>query len=183
MLLQIFWVFTKVALFSWGGGPASMGLMQRETVGLDWVSETEFADALAVSNALPGPVAVKVPTYIGYKLAGVAGAIAGMAGSVLPTFLLMLLVVILFFSIKDSPQAKAMLTAVRPLIVGLLLWTTYDVAVKVFNADKAGWGKGLTQNWSQAIIMVVSFLLLTFTRISPIWLVLAAAAVGMIIYR
>ena len=56
LLWQIFWVFTKVAMFSWGGGPASLGLMQRESVAAGWVTETEFADALAIGNALPGHV-------------------------------------------------------------------------------------------------------------------------------
>ena len=183
LLWSIFWVYTKVAMFSWGGGPASLGLMQRESVAAGWVTETEFADALAIGNALPGPIAVKVPTYIGYKLAGVPGAVSGMAGSVLPTFLLMLVVVVFFFGVKDNPKVKSMLTAVRPLIVGLLLWTAYDVAVKVFNVDKIGWGKGLSQNWSQALIVVVAFALLTLTSISPVWLVIAAALLGLVIYR
>jgi chromate transporter len=183
LLWQIFWVFTKVAMFSWGGGPASLGLMQRESVAAGWVSETEFADAMAIGNALPGPIAIKVPTYVGYKLAGIPGAISGMAGSALPAFLLMLVVVVFFFSVKDNPKVKSMLTAVRPLIVGLLLWTAYDVAIKVFNVDKVGWAKGLAQNWSQALIVVASFVILAFTSISPVWLVIATAILGLIIYR
>ncbi len=183
LLWKIFWLYTKVAMFSWGGGPASLGLMQRESIAAGWVTETEFADAMAIGNALPGPIAIKVPTYVGYKLAGIPGAISGMAGSAVPAFLLMLVVVVFFFSVKDNPKVKSMLTAVRPLIVGLLLWTAYDVATKVFNADKIGWGKGLAQNWSQVLIVAVTFLLLTFTSISPVWLVIAAALLGLVIYR
>ena len=106
-----------------------------------------------------------------------------MAGSALPAFLLMLVVVIFFFSVKDNPKVKSMLTAVRPLIVGLLLWTAYDVAIKIFNVDKVGWAKGLSQNWSQALIVVASFVILAFTSISPVWLVIATALLGLIIYR
>lgn len=183
LLWHIFWLFTKVAMFSWGGGPASLGLMQRETVAADWVTAEEFADSVAVANALPGPVAIKVPTYVGYKLAGIPGAVMGMLGSALPTFLLMLIVVVFFFSVKDSPKVKSMLTAVRPFIVALLLWTAYDMAFKVFDADKVGWGKALQNGWSQALIVVISFALLTFTKISPIWMVLTAALLGLVIYR
>jgi len=57
LLWRIFILFTRVALFSWGGGPASMALMQRETAAAGWVTPAEFADALAVGNALPGPIA------------------------------------------------------------------------------------------------------------------------------
>ncbi len=183
LLWDIFWLFTKVAMFSWGGGPASLGLMQREVVAANWTTSEEFADAVAVANALPGPVAIKVPTYVGYKLAGLPGAIMGMLASALPTFLLMLVVVAFFFGVKDSPKVKSMLTAVRPFVVALLLWTAYDMAVKVFDADKIGWGKALQNGWSQALIVVASFALLTFTKISPVWMVIAAAILGLILYR
>src|SRR5512136_1620646 len=137
LLWKIFLLFTRVALFSWGGGPASLALMQREattalwvppggTAPVPWVTPSEFADAVAVGNALPGPIAPQVSAYVGYKLAGVPGAIAAAAGTVLPTTLLMLIMVVCFFSIKDSQLVKAMLKVVRPVVVGLLLWTAYD---------------------------------------------------------
>ena len=74
LLWQIFWLFTKVAMFSWGGGPASLGLMQREVVSAGWLSPDEFADDIALSNALPGPTAPQASAYVGYKLAGWQGA-------------------------------------------------------------------------------------------------------------
>jgi chromate transporter len=60
LLWEIFILFSRVALFSWGGGPASMGLMQREAVSAQWVTPEQFADALAIGNALPGPIAPQV---------------------------------------------------------------------------------------------------------------------------
>ena len=102
LLWQIFWLFTKVAMFSWGGGPGSMGLMQRETVAAGWMQPDEFADGMALGNALPGPIAPQVSAFVGYKLAGTAGAIVAVAGTVLPTTILMLVVVIYFFSFKDT---------------------------------------------------------------------------------
>ena len=183
LLWQIFWVFSKVAMVSWGGGPASMGLMQNETVDMGWVTPEEFADALALGNALPGPIAVKVPVYIGYKLAGLLGALAGVAGSVVPTALLMGIVVVFFFGIKDSPAVKAMLAAVRPLIVGLLLWTAYTTAYAVFNVKKLGWGPGLAAEWDKLLIVAASFVVLTFTEVSPVLLVLVAALAGFLLYR
>lgn len=183
LLWKIFWLFTKVAMFSWGGGPASMGLMQRETVAAGWVTVEEFADALAVGNALPGPIAIKAPVYVGYKIAGVPGAIAGVAGSAVPAALVMGLVVVYFFGVKDSPAVKAMLEAVRPLVVGLLLWTTYTMAYSAFQVQKLGWINGLIKEWDKLIIAGVSFAILTFTNVSPVYLVLAAAALGFLLYR
>ena len=183
LLWDLFIVFSRVALFSWGGGPASMGLMQRETVAAGWVTPEEFADALAVGNALPGPIAPQVSAFVGYKLARLPGAIAGVSGTVLPTTLLMLVMIIFFFGIKDSPNVVAMLKAVRPVIVGLLLWTVYIMAYSVFSISKLGWGGGLFQNWDKVLIAIVTFVLLTATEINPVFLVIIAAIFGYFVYR
>ena len=176
-------MFSRVALFSWGGGPASMGLMQRETINMGWVTTEEFADALAIGNALPGPIAPQVSAYIGYKMAGTWGAISAVSGTILPTTILMMVMVIFFFGVKDSPTVAAMLKAVRPIIVGLLLWTTYVMAYSVFSVSKLGWGRGLVQNWDKVMIAIVAFALLTLTEVNPVWLVIAGAVLGLIVYR
>ena len=183
IIWSLFIVFSRVALFSWGGGPASMGLMQREAVDMGWVTVEEFADALAIGNALPGPIAPQVSAYIGYKLAGTWGAIAAVSGTIIPTTLLMLIMIIFFFGIKDSPTVVAMLKAVRPVIVGLLLWTTYVMAYSVFSVSKLGWGNGLVQNWDKIIIAIAAFALLTLTEVNPVWLVIAGAVLGFVVYR
>ena len=183
LLWSLFIVFSRVALFSWGGGPASMGLMQRETVNMGWLTNEEFADALAIGNALPGPIAPQVSAYIGYKMAGAWGAVSAVSGTILPTTILMMIMVIFFFGIKDSPAVSAMLKAVRPIIVGLLLWTTYVMAQSVFSISKLGWGGGLAQNWDKVMIALTAFALLTLTEINPVWLVMAGAVLGFLVYR
>ncbi len=181
--LQIFGVFTKVAMFSWGGGPASLGLMQRETVALGWISPDEFADAIALSNAMPGPTAPQAAAYIGYKLAGLWGAIAATTGTVVPATLLMLLLVMGFFSLKDNINVRAAITGVRPVIVGLLAWTALQISRTVFSLDKQSLGASIAHGWDKWLIALGAFLILTFTTISPIWLVLLAAVIGLIFYR
>lgn len=183
LVWDIFVLFSRVALFSWGGGPASLALMQRECVGAGWIDSAEFADAVAMGNALPGPIAPQVSAYVGYKLAGIAGAIAAAGGTVLPTTILMLVMVAAFFGLKDTPVIKAMLTAVRPVIIGLLIWTAYDVANTVFGDKKLGWGAGMLASWDKVIIAVVSFGLLTFTEINPVFIIVGAAVLGLIVYR
>ena len=194
LLWDIFVLFTRVAMFSWGGGPASLALMQREvtsarwippgqTEAVQWASPEEFADSVALGNALPGPIAPQVSAYVGYKLAGVWGAIAAASGTVLPTTILMLIMVVFFFGVKDSPIVKSMITAVRPVVVGLLLWTAYDMATSVFGVKKLGWSAGLMGGWDKALITVVAFGLLTLTEINPVFIILGAAVLGLVLYR
>jgi len=183
LLWQIFILFTRVALFSWGGGPASLALMQRETTAAGWVTPDEFADAVALGNALPGPIAPQVSAYVGYKLAGVAGATVAATGTVLPTTLLMLVMVVYFFAIKGSPVIQSMLKAVRPVVVGLLLWTAYDMSRTVFGVKTLSWGTALLQSWDKVLIAIAAFGLLTLTKINPALIILGAAVLGLIVYR
>ncbi len=183
ILWDLFVVFTRVAFFSWGGGPASLALMQRECVAAGWVDSAEFADAVALGNALPGPIAPQVSAYVGYKMAGVAGAVSAAVGTVLPTTLLMLALIVIFFGFKDLPLIRSMLTAVRPVVIGLLLWTAYDMANSVFGAKKLGWGDALVQGWDKAIIAAAAFVMLTFTEINPVFIIVGAAVLGLIVYR
>jgi chromate transporter len=182
LLWHIFVLFTRVALFSWGGGPASLALMQRETTAAGWMTASEFADAVALGNALPGPIAPQVSAYVGYKLAGTPGAVAAAAGTVIPTTVLMLALVVAFFGLKNSPVVQSMLRAVRPVVIGLLIWTAYDMARSVFGVQKLGWGPALARGLDGVAIAAVAFVLLTFTRINPVFVILGAAALGVVVY-
>jgi chromate transporter len=183
LLWQLFVLFTRVAIFSWGGGPASLALMQRESIAAGWVTTNDFADAVAFGNALPGPIAPQVSAFIGYKVAGVPGAIAAAVGTVVPTTVLMLIMVAFFFGVKDNPIVQSMLKAVRPVVVGLLIWTTVDMASSVFGVKQSGWGQALLQGWDKIAIVAVSFALLTFTSINPVFIIIGAALFGLAFYR
>jgi chromate transporter len=148
-----------------------------------WITADEFADAVAVGNAIPGPIAPQVSAYVGYKLAGVPGAISAATGTVIPTTLLMLILIVFFFGIKDSVAVKAMLSAVRPVVVGLLLWTAYDMANTVFGAKKLGWGQAFVHGWDKLLFVLAAFVLLTFTKVNPAIIILATAILGFLLYR
>ena len=183
LLWDIFVLFTRVAIFSWGGGPASLALMQREVTAIGWASSAEFADAVALGNALPGPIAPQVSAYVGYRLAGTPGAIAAAVGTVLPTTVLMLVMVAMFFGVKENHYVKSMLTAVRPVVIGLLIWTAYDMARSVFGAGRAGWTQALAARWDGVALALVSFVVLPFTAVNPVWVILGAALFGLLVYR
>jgi chromate transporter len=168
--------------------------MQRETTSatwtppgqtdrIAWITPDEFADAVAIGNAIPGPIAPQVSAYVGYKLAGIPGAVSAAVGTVIPTTLLMLILIVFFFGIKNSPTVKAMLLAVRPVVVGLLLWTAYDMANTVFGAKKLGWGPALAQGWDKLLFAVGAFVLLTFTKVNPAIIILVSAMLGFLLYR
>ena len=95
----------------------------------------------------------------------------------------MLIIIAFFFGVKDSPLIQSMLKAVRPAVVGLLLWTAYDMASSVFGARQMNWGQALSQGWDKIALVVVSFALLTFTSINHVFIIIGAAVLGLIFYR
>src|SRR3990172_11947603 len=117
-LWSIFWTFIKVGIFAYGGGPSMIPLMQQEVVeSRKWMNLTEFTDLLALGNALPGPIATKMALAVGFKLQGYVGSMTALIGMLLPSTVLMLLVVLFFFSLKDNPQMQSMLRGIRPAVM------------------------------------------------------------------
>lgn len=132
-LWDLFVAFVRAGLFGYGGGPGSIPLIKREVVDIyGWMTDEQFAEALAFGNALPGPIATKLATYIGFHVAGTAGAIVGTVGMVLPTAVGMLALYGVFSAYRHVSWVQGMLNRVKPVVTVLLLSVTLDVARTAF---------------------------------------------------
>jgi chromate transporter len=149
---HLFLAFFIPGIVGYGGGPPSIPLVEVEVVErYGWLTTEEFADILAMGNALPGPIATKMAGYIGYDVAGPLGAIVALFATVAPSLLAMLLLVGLLYRYKDSPRVKKMTAYIRPTIAVLLGVLAYEF---IF----ASWqGPGALQT---ILIGVVGFVLL-----------------------
>jgi chromate transporter len=126
---QIFLAFFIPGILGYGGGPASIPLIENEVVGnYEWMSTQEFSEVLAAGNALPGPIATKMAAYIGYAEGGVLGALVGLFASVAPSIILMLILMAFLLKHKDKPQVKGISSIVRPVIAVLLGVMTFQFA-------------------------------------------------------
>lgn len=170
--LNLFLTFAKVGLVGYGGGPAMIPLIQEEVVeGHTWMTDEEFVDTLAMGNTLPGPIATKMSFFIGYKVGSWGGALVALTGLLLPSLVLMMVLGIAFLRFKDLPFAKAMLTAVRPVVVALLAYTVYTVFPKS------------VKNWHTGLIALAAFAAVAFLNVHPALTILAAAILGLLVYR
>ncbi len=178
LLWDVFAAMARVGIFGYGGGPSVIPLIQKEAVSAGWMTREEFADVLALGNALPGPIATKMSAYIGYQillgesrhmLGGILGAISGVLGMVVPSFILMLILGIGFLQFKDFPQVQGALKAVRPVIVGLLAYTAWTVVPTPVRIDAL-------------VIAVLAFVSLVFFDVHPILLIVAATVFGAVVY-
>ncbi|MFL6560102.1 MAG: chromate transporter [Bacillus sp. (in: firmicutes)] len=125
--LHIFWSFFIANLLGYGGGPATIPLIQNEVVNnYHWMSLSEFGDVLAIANALPGPIATKMGGYIGYQLGGVLGATIALLATVLPSALAVILLFKFVNLFKSSPKVALMTKSVQPIIFILLAVMAYQ---------------------------------------------------------
>ncbi|ABE59093.1 chromate transporter [Chromohalobacter israelensis] len=167
---HLFLAFFVPNIIGYGGGPAIIPLIETEVVDrYGWMSAQQFAEVLALGNALPSPIATKMAGYIGFEVAGVLGATVAVLATVVPTLLLMLGALGLLYRFRDSPRIKRMSQWVRPVIALLMAELTFGF----FSEGLAG--PGLVHTLLIAAVAAVALIRL---RIHPAFVVLGALVYG-----
>lgn len=167
---ELFLAFFIPNIIGYGGGPAIIPLIETEVVGrYGWMTSQEFAETLALGNALPSPIATKMAGYVGYEVAGIGGATVAVAATVVPSLLLMLGALGLLYRHRDSPRVKRMSQWVRPVIAMMMAWLTLGFFLESMDASGAV---------HTTIIGVVSAIALVGFKTHPAFVVLGALIYG-----
>jgi chromate transporter len=167
---KIFLAFFIPGILGYGGGPASIPLIENEVVDrYEWMTVNEFSEILAMGNALPGPIATKMAGYIGYAQGGILGAAVGIFAAVAPSLILMIGLLGLLMKFKDSPRVKRLTIVVRPVIAVLLGVMTYDFFFSSYQ------GVGLLQT---ILIGGISFVLMEKLKVHPAFVIAGALFYG-----
>lgn len=135
---SLFTTFFKIGAFTFGGGWAMISIMEKEIVTKrKWIAKDEFLDLLAVAQSLPGILAVNISVAVGDKLRGNKGSMAAAAGTILPSFLMILTIAIFLTPdiIKNDPTISAIFRGIRPAVVALIVAPVITSA----RAAKIGW--------------------------------------------
>lgn len=159
-LWQIFLVFAKIGSFTIGGGYAMIPLISDEIIKRKWLPEEDLPDIIALAQSAPGVLAVNMAIFTGYKIRGVKGSIAATLGSVLPSFLIILLIAMLFTNYKDNPVVIKIFKGIRPVVVSLILVPMIKMARK---GNKTWWA------WA---ISALTLIMVAFLNFSPIYILL-----------
>ncbi|PLR96835.1 chromate transporter [Bacillus sp. T33-2] len=167
---KIFWAFFIPGILGYGGGPASIPLIENEVVDqYGWYTVNEFSEVLALANTLPGPIATKMAGYIGYEQAGIPGAAVGVFATVAPSLILMITLLGLLMKFKESPRVKRLTIVVRPVIAVLLGIMAYDFFFTSYVES------GLLQTIS---IGAASYVLMEKLKVHPAYVIAAALLYG-----
>lgn len=170
-LLEIFLAFFKIGCFTLGGGYAMIPLIEQEVVrNKKWVKESEVVDVFAVSQSIPGAIAINSSTFIGYKIAGRKGSIAATLGVILPSFLIITTIAAFLKKFQDNEMVNAAFLGIRSCVVALILLA----AVKI--------GKTAIKDKMTFIIATITVIFVVFFDVHAIFAIIGGAAIGSVIY-
>lgn len=184
--LKLIWSYLKIGLFGFGGGYAMLSLIQREIVTPGWITEKMFTDIVAISQMTPGPIGINSATYIGYSapvMAGYTNPLWGILGSVvctltvvLPSFMLVAWTSHYIRRNRESVVIRGIFAGLRPVVIGLIA----SAALLLMNSDN--FGDTRPQVLVSVIIAVAALCVVLFTKIHPIWVIVASGVAGFLIY-
>lgn len=165
MLGKLFIRFLKIGAFTFGGGYAMISLVEHEAVEHSgWLSKEEFGDLLSLAQSAPGPIALNMAVFTGYRVRGFWGAVAAMMGIVIPSFAVILLIATCLADFKEYPAVEAAFKGMRPAVVAL-------IAAPIISMTRG------MQWWKIALALAVS-VVIWLVGISPIWFIFIGAIVG-----
>mgnify|MGYP003411698907 FL=1 len=172
MFLKLFWSFFKIGLFGFGGGYGMISMIQFDVVDKNgWMTNSEFADILALSQMTPGPISINCATYIGYNQGGIIGAIFTTFALCLPTILLMAIVIAWLFKNKENHYVKALLSSLNPIVVGLI----FSAGVLMMNKENF-------VGFESVIVCAIVFVATFFFKVNPIYLIIMSGIFGYFYY-
>ena len=174
--LQLFISYLKIGFFGFGGGYAMLSLIQNEIVEQrGWLTATQFADIVAVSQITPGPIAINSATYIGYTIAGIGGSVVATFAVCLPSLTLMLLLTRFFLRHRENRFVQSVVKSVSPVVVGMIA-----SAALLMIVPRSGDSENFVDIWSW--ILFAACLYGSYRKVNPILMILLSAVAGVVIY-
>lgn len=169
LYVQLFLEFFKLGMFTIGGGMAMVPLIQNIVVEKKgWMSEEEAVDCIAVSQGLPGVIAINMATYIGRQKKGLSGAVCATCGVILPSFIIIILIVELLEGIGNNTYLQGALVGIKAAATGLIAYSAYKV------------GKKVLTGWFQWVLAIGAFAAVTGFGINAVWVIIAGILLGLI---
>lgn len=186
-LLNLFWIFFKIGLFTFGGGYAMIPLIEQELVGGGYLNVTILYDMIGVAESTPGPIAVNMATFIGTHQLGILGAAVATLGVILPSFIIILLIAWLGSKILESKIAEHAFMGLKPAVIGLIMSVAVALALRlvlpgirfsdlVFNFDLFSWRNLII------LVVVIGFISYFKKRSSPALIIGLSAVLGIAVY-
>ena len=173
---KLFLEFFKIGLFTFGGGLSMLPFIEKAVVEKNkWMTDQEMIDMLAISESTPGPIAINLATYLGYKRGGFFGALVSTLGVIITPFVLMFCISLFLESILTNQAVQYAFMGVKVGVVFLLLKVSFTL-IKSLKKDWFGILLLTTVTIAMVIITILS------VKFSAIYFILLGAVLGLLVY-
>jgi chromate transporter len=175
-VLKLFLTFFKIGLFTFGGGYAMISQIKENVVEKNkWLTDDELVEIIAIAEATPGPIAINMATFVGYKRKGILGSAFATLGVVLPSFIIIFIISMFADAFKQNEYVKYAFSGIKAAVAFLFLKTGINMLIKmkknVFNIIA----------FSAVLILMIVFELFAVS-FSAIYFILAGGILGILLF-
>lgn len=185
--LRLFWEFSKVGIFSIGGGLATLPFLYSLGAKTGWFGTADVANMLAVSESTPGPIGVNMATYVGFDCGGVLGGVVATLGLVTPSVIVIVLIAMALQAFRTNKYVDAAFYTLRPASTGLIAaagWSVFVLVLVNLDAYRASYQLADLIQWKNlvlfAVIWVLTNLVKPLKKLHPVVFLALAAVVGIV---
>lgn len=177
-LIQLFWSFFQIGLFSIGGGYAAMPLIQQQVVDAHaWLTLGEFADIVTIAEMTPGPIAINAATFVGNQVSGLPGAIIATLGCIAPACVIVICLAKLYYKYRSLTLMQGVLGGLRPAVVAMIASAGLSILLLcVFGGQGYAWAN---VEWVSVALFGLSLAVLRIFKPNPILVMVGAGLVGL----
>ena len=183
ILLELFWSFFQIGLFSIGGGYAAMPLIQDQVVTLHpWLTMAQFADIVTIAEMTPGPIAVNSATFVGIQVAGIPGALAATFGCILPSCVIVMTLAFLYYRFRNLHLVQGVLGGLRPAVAAMIASAGISLLFMALYGTRTLPADPKRLDFPALLIFAAGFLILRRRKVNPLWAMAASGALGLLLY-
>ena len=169
VLPQLFFSTLYLSAFTFGGGYVIVSLMKKRFVDeRHWIGEDEMLDLVAIAQSSPGPIAVNGAIVVGYKLAGLAGALTAAVATVIPPFVIIALVSYVYQLVRDNAVVSRVLSGMQAGVGAVIASVVWDMGADIARQKSV----------SSMLIMAAAFVLSCVCKVNVVYIVLGCIALG-----
>ncbi|GIP39340.1 chromate transporter [Paenibacillus sp. J31TS4] len=173
MLWILFWTFAKIGVLSFGGGYAMIPAIEHEVLAHGWMTSEAYSEVIAVAGLSPGPVATNSAIIVGYRAAGVPGAVASALGMALPSLVIIVTLASMFVRMNGSRLVRSAFYGLRPIVTGLVLYAAIHFGIVNGIVGPPTWETG-----ASVLILAVALLTMLKYKWHPLYVILLSGVMG-----
>lgn len=182
LLLELFWSFFKIGLFTIGGGYASLPLIENEIVKSQmWITMQEYTDIITISQITPGPIAINSATFVGTKVAGFAGAITATLGVTQPSVIIALILARIYYKYRNAGVMQGVLAGLRPAVVALIGSAGASLMVTALFQTGGIQIAGFEVNLIAIVMLVIAFVALRKYKVDSILVIFVCGVAAVLL--